>query len=122
MRCHRQTKGDSAHQCLSVHRMVLSMPPITAKGNAKNPLYLSFWISKSVNPSSNRDNRCSSPPLLLYGWSEDCLNLNIFRPQMQNRTNKLPVAVYFHGGAFNAGSGTSIRLPVQFLTGNESLS
>ncbi|KKZ66011.1 triacylglycerol lipase [[Emmonsia] crescens] len=55
--------------------------------------------------ATNYGKRCSSPPLLLYGWSEDCLNLNIFRPQLQNRTNKLPVAVYFHGGAFNAGSG-----------------
>ncbi|QSS66334.1 hypothetical protein I7I51_07191 [Histoplasma capsulatum] len=51
--------------------------------------------------------RCASPPLLFYGWSEDCLTVNIFRPRMQNKTNKLPVAIYFHGGAFNLGNGGS---------------
>ncbi|OJD20262.1 hypothetical protein ACJ73_08405 [Blastomyces percursus] len=60
--------------------------------------------SNSTIDATSYGKRCSSPPLLLYGWSEDCLTVNIFRPQMQNRTSKLPVAVYFHGGAFNGGS------------------
>jgi carboxylesterase type B len=36
--------------------------------------------------------------------SEDCLTANIFRPAGNNDAGKLPVAVYFHGGAFNRGS------------------
>lgn len=36
--------------------------------------------------------------------SEDCLTANIFRPAGTNEANKLPVAVYIHGGAFNRGS------------------
>ena len=36
--------------------------------------------------------------------SEDCLTANIFRPAGSNDTEKLPVAVYLHGGAFNRGS------------------
>ncbi|KAF8206497.1 carboxylesterase family protein [Mycena galopus ATCC 62051] len=40
--------------------------------------------------------------------SEDCLTLNVFRPQIDNSENqfkfKLPVAVYIHGGAFNRGT------------------
>ncbi|PGH27711.1 hypothetical protein AJ80_00498 [Polytolypa hystricis UAMH7299] len=50
---------------------------------------------------------CPSGPLawLKAIWSEDCLNLNIFRPRMNYTTTKLPVAVYIHGGAFNMGAG-----------------
>lgn len=51
------------------------------------------------------------------GESEDCLNLNVYRPvawrekdgvgdeQVTMRT-MMPVIVYVHGGAFNGGSGT----------------
>lgn len=35
--------------------------------------------------------------------SEDCLTANVFRPAGFDALN-LPVAVYFHGGAFNRGS------------------
>ncbi|KAJ5167385.1 Carboxylesterase type B [Penicillium canariense] len=47
-------------------------------------------------------------PLLSGGpkleQSEDCLTANIFRPAGTNEGDKLPVAVYIHGGAFNRGS------------------
>lgn len=36
--------------------------------------------------------------------SEDCLTANIFRPTGNGDLQKLPVAVYIHGGAFNRGS------------------
>lgn len=36
--------------------------------------------------------------------SEDCLTANIFRPAGGDESQKLPVAVYIHGGAFNRGS------------------
>jgi acetylcholinesterase len=37
---------------------------------------------------------------------EDCLSLNLFRPQAQE-PQKLPVLVYIHGGSFNFGSSQS---------------
>lgn len=40
---------------------------------------------------------------------EDCLNLNVYRPASyydDEEKEKLPVIIYVHGGAFNAGSGT----------------
>lgn len=40
--------------------------------------------------------------------SEDCLTLNVFRPEIadtDSETVKWPVAVYIHGGAFNRGTG-----------------
>ncbi|KAJ7475779.1 Alpha/Beta hydrolase protein [Mycena latifolia] len=36
--------------------------------------------------------------------SEDCLTLNVFRPRLQPGQEKLPVALYIHGGAFNRGT------------------
>ncbi|KAJ5126652.1 Carboxylesterase type B [Penicillium atrosanguineum] len=36
--------------------------------------------------------------------SEDCLTANIFRPAGTTETDKLPVALYIHGGAFNRGA------------------
>ena len=36
--------------------------------------------------------------------SEDCLTVNIFRPSGTKAGASLPVALYFHGGAFNRGN------------------
>lgn len=36
--------------------------------------------------------------------NEDCLTANVFRQAAHNGTSLLPVAVYFHGGAFNRGN------------------
>jgi carboxylesterase type B len=36
--------------------------------------------------------------------SEDCLTANIFRPSGVTDTQRLPVAIYLHGGAFNRGA------------------
>jgi len=41
------------------------------------------------------------------GQSEDCLNLNLYRPKRRDPAEKLPVAVHIHGGAFNGGIGDS---------------
>lgn len=38
------------------------------------------------------------------GMSEDCLVLNLFTPSVE-RTARLPVMVYLHGGSFASGSG-----------------
>lgn len=37
--------------------------------------------------------------------SEDCLNLNVYRPVGTAKKEGLPVVVYVHGGAFNMGYG-----------------
>lgn len=36
---------------------------------------------------------------------EDCLFVNVFSPEVQQRNEKRPVLVWFHGGGFRAGSG-----------------
>ena len=41
--------------------------------------------------------------------SEDCLYLNIFVPSYGlNSSEPLPVAIWYHGGGFSGGSGSSI--------------
>lgn len=42
--------------------------------------------------------------------SENCLNLNIARPQGTKANNLLPVMVYIHGGSFWAGSNSEITI------------
>jgi carboxylesterase type B len=34
------------------------------------------------------------------------MTVNIFRQKREEKDEKLPVAVYIHGGAFNRGNGT----------------
>ncbi|KAH6699261.1 acetylcholinesterase [Verticillium dahliae] len=40
-----------------------------------------------------------------FTYSDDCLNLNILRPARTAPGDKLPVAVWIHGGSFSAGFG-----------------
>jgi acetylcholinesterase len=51
---------------------------------------------------------------------EDCLNANIFRPRARDgaKNEKLPVLVYFNGGAFNFGYAKS-RLISSFVAWSE---
>lgn len=39
--------------------------------------------------------------------SEDCLHLNVYRPDEVDSNAPLPVMIWFHGGAFIFGSGNS---------------
>lgn len=40
-----------------------------------------------------------------YGYSEDCLFLNIWTPDSARPGDRLPVIVYIHGGGFTGGCG-----------------
>ncbi|KAH0582593.1 hypothetical protein H2248_010522 [Termitomyces sp. 'cryptogamus'] len=47
---------------------------------------------------------CIQRPAVVGIGSEDCLKLNIWKPTNATNTDKLPVAVYIHGGGFYANS------------------
>lgn len=49
------------------------------------------------------------PGTIAEGSSEDCLYLNIWRPENLNAKSKLPVMVWIHGGGFVGGSGSSME-------------
>ena len=40
-----------------------------------------------------------------YTYSEDCLFLNVFTPDVAKEGDKLPVLIYIHGGGFTGGCG-----------------
>lgn len=42
--------------------------------------------------------------------SEDCLNLNIFRPKKRPSGKRLPVVVSFYGGSFNFGFASLVQV------------
>lgn len=55
-----------------------------------------------VHDARNFGPRCWSAGVTA---GDDCLNLNIWRPRSLWAGQKVPVAVYIHGGSFNFGSG-----------------
>ena len=52
------------------------------------------------------------------GFSEDCLNLNIWSPK---KAGKFPVMVWFHGGGFQQGSGGYDIYRGSFLAGEKEV-
>ncbi|KLU81104.1 lipase 2 [Magnaporthiopsis poae ATCC 64411] len=47
--------------------------------------------------------------------SEDCLTLNVVRPDSVRPGDKLPVAVWIHGGAYYMGGGSDPRYNTSFM-------
>ncbi|GAB0091516.1 hypothetical protein DMENIID0001_063680 [Sergentomyia squamirostris] len=79
-------------------------PPI-GKLRFRNPVAKTPWSGYLETVS----NEAMCPQLNDAGrfeviGKEDCLYLNVYVPQFPNRTNHLPVMVYFHGGGFKEGS------------------
>lgn len=64
--------------------------------------------STSIIDASRFGPRAPARQFLLVGpkldESEDCLTVNVFRKALGKDSRPLPVAVYFHGGAFNRGN------------------
>ncbi|CZR53044.1 related to cholinesterase [Phialocephala subalpina] len=65
--------------------------------------------------ASTFGDKCPAGPEVFGSQSEDCLNVNIYRPKGRNPRLKLPVAVAFHGGAFNFGAGDSSKNVANFV-------
>ncbi|ROW17297.1 hypothetical protein VPNG_01088 [Cytospora leucostoma] len=72
------------------------------------PRAVEAWRGIPYAQTTGGRNRFRPPVPLDPGPDKDCLNLNVYRPASYSpaRDGALPVVVYVHGGAFNAGLGT----------------
>jgi hypothetical protein len=64
-------------------------------------------IQQSFFLRQTRREESKSSNAITEAHGNEGLTANIFRPAGSNDTEKLPVAVYLHGGAFNRGSAQS---------------
>jgi len=62
-------------------------------------------ISK-INDATKFGDVCPQNRATIQAQSEDCLNLNIWRPENTTASESLPVYVFIHGGDFEVGSGS----------------
>ncbi|XP_055676742.1 venom carboxylesterase-6 [Lutzomyia longipalpis] len=74
---------------------------------------------KGVRSAVREGNTCPHRNILLdtFKGDEDCLFLNIYTPELPNRTRhpQLPVMVWIHGGGFAFGSGNSFLYGPDYL-------
>jgi para-nitrobenzyl esterase len=81
----------------------------------KRPQPPESW--QGVRHADEFSHRCMQEPLFSdmqfrdSGMSEDCLFLNVWKPETLQNSDaaKLPVLVYFYGGGFVAGDGSEAR-------------
>lgn len=82
--------------------------PVTGDRRFRRPVKVSPSPDAVIDASKYGPSGPGKP--LLKGapltYSEDCLTANIFRQSSSSRTEKLPVALYLHGGAFNRGTAS----------------
>ncbi|KAH7341257.1 acetylcholinesterase [Rhizoctonia solani] len=64
--------------------------------------------SQDIVNSTEYGSACPQPGISKI--DEDCLTLAVYAPKGTKRADKLPVVIWFHGGAFNAGSKNQISL------------
>ncbi|KAJ7433746.1 alpha/beta-hydrolase [Mycena latifolia] len=83
--------------------------------NAPVPIVKPF---KGITNASTFGNACPQPQTASLGAvvGEDCLFLNIWRPQNTNANSKLPVLFWIHGGAYTTNSASNPQFdPTQIL-------
>ncbi|KAL0578989.1 hypothetical protein V5O48_003029 [Marasmius crinis-equi] len=84
----------------------------------KAPIPLPPTNDGTVKDASHFGNACPQIPSASLGASvaEDCLFLNVWRPVNTTSSAKLPVLVWFHGGAYTSGAGSQPELiPTRIL-------
>ncbi|KAE9385462.1 alpha/beta-hydrolase [Gymnopus androsaceus JB14] len=84
----------------------------------KAPVAIIHPNTTAAQDASTFGNACPQPPADLGAeQSEDCLFLNVFRPQNTNADAKLPILVWIHGGAYTSGAASQANYdPTRILT------
>ncbi|XP_046608335.1 esterase E4-like isoform X2 [Neodiprion virginianus] len=95
-----------------------AQPPVGNKRFA-NPVPAGGWEGiRNATADGNFCPQISGTDHITYLGDEDCLNLNVFTPQISNRKNSslLPVMAYVFGGRFMTGSTkSSVYSPAYLL-------
>ena len=68
---------------------------------------VAMGASRETFHATKYGNRCPSGPPNGVPQTEDCLNLNVYRPKERATGKLLPVLIHIHGGSFNFGFGHS---------------
>ncbi|MEU3984036.1 carboxylesterase family protein [Streptomyces sp. NPDC026672] len=80
------------------------------------------WRSPAAPPSwtgiRTADKKGAACPQQGVEGSEDCLFVNVYRPERPHHRGPLPVFVWLHGGGFTGGSGNDFD-PVELVTEND---
>ncbi|RFU26020.1 hypothetical protein B7463_g10326, partial [Scytalidium lignicola] len=120
-------KNVNLHGFISIHGVAnfLNVPFATIPARFKTATPLSLTELKGDLDATQYGPRCPQPPdhihIIMHHMFEkqsmeqrqselDCLHVNIYGPPeaiLEKKGEKLPVFVYIHGGAFNAGDNTT---------------
>ncbi|KAI0673681.1 alpha/beta-hydrolase [Trametes maxima] len=107
-----QTTGNGTDRWLGIP---FAQPPVgPLRFKAPVPITKS---SRAVKNAFTFGNACPQVPSTSLGapLSEDCLFLNIFRPSGISNSEKLPVLVWYYGGAFMNGAASDPSFNPTFL-------
>ncbi|GIU16714.1 hypothetical protein TUM4644_01120 [Shewanella colwelliana] len=74
--------------------------------NAARFVHSELATLATVSDATSFGNACPQNRTTIQAQSEDCLNLNIWRPENTTASESLPVYVFIHGGDFEVGSGS----------------
>ncbi|KAI0363529.1 alpha/beta-hydrolase [Pilatotrama ljubarskyi] len=74
-------------------------------------------VQRTIKDAFTFGNACPQVPSSSLGapLSEDCLFLNVFRPSGTKASEKLPILVWFYGGAFMNGAASDAEFDPTFL-------
>jgi carboxylesterase type B len=96
------TAGPSSH-CFTLLIIYISLQDSKPHGVYEN--LFEAYDDSIICPQFNDDNK----------GRVDCLRVNVYVPNIANSKNKVPVMVYFHGGAFNMGSSGKYEIAPKYL-------
>lgn len=105
-------RGAEYPQCLEAYYNIPYAQSTAGSNRFRPPVPIE--PSNQSFDASKWGHRPPAPPMgpAMEEEGEDCLNLNIFKPQGYdaNTKSKLPVMVMFNGGAFNMGSAKARQI------------
>ncbi len=115
----------AAHDTLSWLGVPFAAPPVDElrwKAPVPRPPWTGMWYAKNFSQACpQKGNFFANVPSQYFGepvGGEDCLYLNIWRPQFEAQGRKLPVVLWIHGGSNFKGTTSDPMYDGAFLANN----